>query len=80
MKAKLLCDGNDGSKSYAVGDTYEGDGEFIRKLLVNGLAEPLDAAAEKIAGNDYQKERYRSTAHAGLAKEMRQDSAPARKR
>ena len=69
MKAKLLCDGNDGSKSYVTGDTYEGDGEFIRKLLVNGLAEPLDAAAEKIVASDHQKERYRSTALSALTKE-----------
>lgn len=71
MKAKLLCDGNDGSKSYKAGDEYEGDGEFIRRMLVNGLADPLDDAAQKIVASDHQRDRYRSAALTEQAKEIR---------
>ena len=58
MKMKMFVDGNDGIKAYTAGDTYTGDSEWARRVLVNGLAEPLDDAAKAIAGNAKQKERY----------------------
>lgn len=58
MKMKLLVDGNDGTKAYKAGDTYTGDSEWARRVLVNGLAEPLDDTAKAIAGSNNQLERY----------------------
>lgn len=67
MKIKILTAGNDGTRSYQVGDEYDGDGEWARRMLVNGHAEPLDAAAEKIAADTAQQERYYSAALAADA-------------
>ena len=62
MKMKMLVDGNDGTKAYKPGDTYTGDSEWARRVLVNGLAEPLDEAAKKIAASAVQLDRYQSAA------------------
>lgn len=70
MKAKLLTGGNDGSKHYDAGDTYEGDGEWIRKLLVNGLADPLDDEAKAIAESEFQQQRHGSAALKAAAAEI----------
>lgn len=71
MKAKLRAAGYDGSRAYNDGDEYDGDGEWIRRQLINGLANPLDDAARKICDSDHQRERYRSQALTEAAKELR---------
>lgn len=50
MKAKVLVDGNDGFRHVAADETYERDGSWIRRLLLVGLAEPLDDEALAAAG------------------------------
>ncbi|MFN3656838.1 MAG: hypothetical protein ACK4UO_06260 [Pseudolabrys sp.] len=67
MKMRILTAGNDGTRSYKVGDEYDGDGEWARRMLVNGHAEPLDEAAEKIAADAAQQARYHSAALAAGA-------------
>lgn len=67
MKARLLCEGNDGARHYAAGDEYTGDGEWIRRLLINGLAEPLDEQAKTLVATPAQVERYGSAVHKSAA-------------
>lgn len=67
MKMRILTAGNDGTRSYKVGDEYDGDGEWARRMLVNGHAEPLDEAAERIATDASQQARYHSAALAANA-------------
>lgn len=71
MRAKLLCSGNDGSRSYEAGDEYEGDGDWIRRLLVNDLATPLDAAALAIVESPEQQERHHSATLKASAAQLR---------
>lgn len=71
MKAVLRVDGNDGSRGYSAGATYEGDGEWIRKQLINGLADPADDDAAKVVASAHQRERYRNASLIAAAKEIR---------
>jgi hypothetical protein len=66
----LLTQGNDGSKHCEAGTEYEGDGEWVRRLLVNGLAKPLDDAASKVAGDKAQQERYKNEELSALGYEL----------
>jgi hypothetical protein len=70
MQMKLLADGNDGHRAYKAGDTFDGDSEWARRMLINGLAAPIDARAKEIAASDLQKARYGSTALASAAAEQ----------
>jgi type IV secretory pathway VirD2 relaxase len=70
MKAKLLCDGNDGSDYYEAGKVYTKDTEWIRRLLVNGLADPMDRQAEAIAADKDQKSQHSSRALKAAAKQL----------
>lgn len=70
MKSIIKIAGNDGHKHYEPGDTIDGDGEWHRRMLVNGLADPQDDAARKIAESDQQKARYGSPGLAAQAQEL----------
>ncbi len=67
MKAKIRVSGTDGNDHYEVGATVERDSEWLRKLLVNGLAEPLDEQATELCGNVAQADRYHSETLTSLA-------------
>lgn len=67
MKSKILCDGNDGTKAITAGSEYDGDSEWHRRMLINGLAEPLDEQAKKIAAHPGHKEAYGSAALKAVA-------------
>ena len=62
MKLKTLCVGNDGSRHHEAGAEIDGDSDHFRRLLVNGLAEPLDDAARAIAADPAQIARHGSAA------------------
>lgn len=70
MQSKAKISGHDGQHAYAAGDTLEVDSEHHRGLLVNGLAEPLDDAAERVANDPAQRARYASPALAALTAEI----------
>lgn len=76
MKAIILSEGNDGHKSYKPGDEYVGDSEWLRKLLVNGLATPLDDEASKVIASNAQIERYGSAELVAVARELGIQSIP----
>lgn len=59
MKAKVLISSCfDGSKTHKVGDEIDTDSEFVRRLLINGGAEPADEAAEALLANKRMVERF----------------------
>lgn len=70
MKAKALCDGNDGVVAYKAGDELDRDGEHLRQLIVNGLAEPLDDTARELAADPKALERYASPVLQAAAREI----------
>jgi hypothetical protein len=70
VKLQIRLSGTDGSKHYAEGDEYDGDSEWARRMLINGLALPLDDAALKIAASAHQIERYGSRALVDRALEL----------
>jgi len=80
MKSISRVSGNDGHQSYDVGDAIERDSEWHRRMLCNGLAEPQDDAATKIAADPAQRARYASTALQTRARELAGDTAPAGKK
>lgn len=79
MKATIRCDGTDGIRSYKPGDEYVGDSEWLRKKLVNGLAEPADEEANKVVSNPGQIERYGSATLVKVARDLgiAEDKIPA---
>lgn len=77
MKAKMLCEGNDGTAHISAGDECARDSEWLRRQLVNGLAEPLDDAAKALCASADSIERYRSPALIAAAREMGITSIPA---
>lgn len=70
MRARVKIDGNDGITSYKAGDELARDGTYIRGLLVNGLAVPLDAEAEAIVASDTARERYHRPELRAVAREL----------
>ncbi len=58
MKATIKVSGNDGSKHYEPDDTCTIDSDWLRKMLVNGLAAPADDAAQAIVDNEALVERW----------------------
>ncbi len=70
MKAKLRAAGNDGTTHYAAGATCERDSEWLRRQIINGLAEPEDEAAKAIAANKEHRARYAVPALSARAKEL----------
>jgi len=70
MKIRLLGDGNDGSRHIVAGSEYEGDSDWVRRLLINGHAEPLDDQAHAIVKHPEQITRYKSDALTESAKSL----------
>jgi hypothetical protein len=60
MKAQIRVSGTDGQDHYERDAVVERDSEWLRRLLVNGLAEPQDDQATAICTTPAQVERYRS--------------------
>lgn len=67
MKAKVRVSGTDGNDHYDKDATVDRDSEWLRKLLANGLAEPLDEQARDLCEDPAQIERYRSETFTALA-------------
>lgn len=65
----MLVSGTDGHDHYKPGDICTRDSEWLRRCLVNGLAEALDPDAGKVVNSDHQRERYGSEALADRAGE-----------
>lgn len=70
MKARLRGQGNDGKAHYEPGAIVEIDSEWIRRMLVNGLAEAMDDVTKAIAEHPSMVERYRSEALVAAAQGM----------
>jgi hypothetical protein len=79
MRIRALINGNHGGGEFQAGDELPFDSDYIRKLLVNGLAEPLDEDAIGFMARTHQHEEYQSTAFQNLAAELAQakQEAPA---
>jgi hypothetical protein len=79
MKAKLIGTGSDGSRSYNTGDECNHDSDWLRRMLVNGLAEPMDEAALSVIRSKDQIERYRALPliRAARAREIPDSNIPA---
>lgn len=58
MKVKAKISGFDGTKSFAPGDDLAGDGEYLRSLLANSLADPIDEAAKAFVADKALMERH----------------------
>ncbi len=75
MKIRALINGNHGGGEFQAGDELAFDSDYIRKLLVNGLAEPLDEDAIGFMSRTHQHEEYQSVAFQNLAAELAQAQA-----
>lgn len=70
MWARALVDGNDGTQHIKAGTDCRRDSEWLRRLLVNGLAEPLDGEARSVCIDPLQIERHANAALVARAKEL----------
>jgi hypothetical protein len=71
MRIRALIGGNNGSRSFQPGEELDGDTEFNRKLLANGVAEPLDEQAQALLEKPEVMERYLSLPLQLLADNLR---------
>lgn len=53
LKGRLRVAGFDTTRTYAAGEVYDKDNRWLRRMLVNGLAEPLDDATRAILGKKW---------------------------
>lgn len=70
MRIRTLISGNHGGGSFEAGDELAFDSEYIRKLLVNGLAEPVDEDATLFMSQTDKHERYASASYQAIAAEL----------
>lgn len=75
MRARLLTQGNDGEQHYEAGAEYVGSSEWIRRMLVNGLAEPLDDVAKAVVDNPERHPELISGALRAEAQVLKTDDA-----
>lgn len=73
MKIKTLISGNHGGGSFQAGEELAFDSEYTRKLLVNGLAEPLDEDAIGFMARTEEHAQYFSAAYQNIAAELNQE-------
>jgi hypothetical protein len=74
MRIRALIGGNDGTQGFQPGDELTGDTEFNRRLLANGVAEPLDEQAQALLEKPELMERYITLPLQRLADNLRGDA------
>jgi hypothetical protein len=79
MKIKLLGSGNDGHEHYEAGTTYEEDNEWARRLLVSGMAEPMDKEARELVESEDMQSRYFSKEIHAAAQELKGEEPHSRR-
>lgn len=70
MKFQARGNGSAGGVAYEHGDVLEGDSEFARRMLVNGVFKPLDERAEHFYKAGAKHPEFISAALVGLAAEL----------
>lgn len=75
MKIRTLISGNHGTGAFDVGVELDFDSDYVRKLLVNGLAEPLDEQAQNFLAKPDQHDPYVSAAYQKIAEELQAAAA-----
>lgn len=70
MQARMRVQGNDGYDSYLAGAVASRDSEWLRRMLANGLAEPLDGEARTFCAIAFQVERHRNEVLIQRAREL----------
>lgn len=75
MRARIFCSGTDGAVRYAPGDECDRDSEWLRRALVNGLAEPLDDEANALVNNERMVRRYSSPSLVAAARARGREDA-----
>jgi hypothetical protein len=73
MRVRTLIEGDHGGSHFQIGEELSFDSDYVRKLLVNGLAEPLDDHAQEFMGKTDQHDKYVSAALQAVAAELAQE-------
>lgn len=69
LKGRLRVASFDSVKHYLEGDAYDKDNLWLRRMLVNGLAEPADDATRAMLGKKWFIDRHRVPMLVGRARQ-----------